>query len=89
MPNWMATVAPLPTWLSPSAGGLRRKAPQAKTLVANSTSHGTIFAKKLAGVASSSTAPIAPPTRLMTIRARNDRPPAPATDWRPTSPVVT
>ena len=38
--------------------------------VANSTSQGTSRAKKLDGVTSSSTAPSAPPTRLMTIRAR-------------------
>ena len=57
--------------------------------VAASTSQGSIRAKKLAGVAKSSSAPTTPPARLITKSARNDSCSAPETNLRPASPVVT
>ena len=82
----------------PAANGLRattpcvgfpKKASHAKTPVAMSTSQGTSFEKKPAGVSSNRNAPTAPPARLMTKRARKDRRSAPDTIRLPTSPVVT
>ena len=64
------------------------KLPQANTMVANSTSQGTRCAKKLDGVTSSSTAPQAPPTRLMITSALKDSPAAPVTRLRPVSAVA-
>ena len=64
------------------------KLPQAKIAVANSTSQGTRRAKKADGVTSSSTAPSAPPMRLMMTSARKERPAAPETSLRPVQPVA-
>jgi hypothetical protein len=55
------------------APGLRKKLPQANTVVANSTSQGTSRAKIEDGVFSSSRPPSAPPTRLRMNRALKGR----------------
>ncbi len=56
--------------------------------MANSTSQGTILAKKLDGVSSSKAAPTAPPARLISARVRKLSPLVPRTMSRPTQPVV-
>src|SRR6185437_2398997 len=86
--NWARAAAPWPIGLG-SDGARRRKLPQAKMAVAASTSQGSRRAKKLAGVAKSSSAPTTPPARLITKSARNESRSAPDTILRPARPVVT
>src|SRR5580704_9949849 len=50
----------------PTRRGFTKKLPQANSAVANSTSHGTRWAKIDGGVARRMSAPRAPPMRLMT-----------------------
>ena len=70
-----------PAWRP--ADGRRRNEPQAKTPVANSTSHGTRLAKNVGGVASSRPAPRTPPARLIPNSAANDSRGVPDASRRP------
>ena len=88
MRNWITPAGTGPSG-TPDAEGRRAKLPQANIAVANSTSQGTSRAKNAAGVASSSSAPSAPPAKLMTNSARKESRCAPLTIARPASPVVT
>jgi hypothetical protein len=57
-------------------------------VVANSTSHGTMWAKMSDGVSSRSSAPRMPPTKLMPISACSERPLAPLAFFQPCRPAV-
>src|ERR1700677_2653782 len=75
-------------WASPGAGVLRKKLPQAKSAVANSTSHGTRWAKIDEGVARRMSAPSPPPMRLMMNNLRIVSPLGLAASARPVKPVT-
>jgi hypothetical protein len=65
-----------------------KKLPQAKSAVANRTSHGTRRAKIDGGVARRMSAPRPPPTRLMTNNLRIVSPVGTAASARPVNPVT-
>src|ERR1700722_4722201 len=73
---------------SPGAGVLRKKLPQAKSAVANSTSHGTRRPKIDGGVARRMSAPRPPPTRLITNNLRIVSPARVPESARPVKPVT-
>src|SRR5208282_5263009 len=75
-------------WASPGCGSPRKKLPQAKSAVANSTSHGTRRAKTVGGVHSRISAPSAPPIRLMTMSVLIGRPGGLIASDRPVNPVT-
>src|SRR5208282_2857262 len=75
-------------WASPGCGSPRKKLPQAKSAVANSTSHGTRRAKTVGRVHSRISAPSAPPIRLMTMSVLIGRPGGLIASDRPVNPVT-
>src|SRR5271166_1300179 len=88
MNNWMVPIPQGGSRPSTSSTERRKKLPQAKSAVANSTSHGTRRANTLAGVASRISAPMAPPTRLMRVSVRIVRPGGLFASARPVKPVT-
>src|ERR1700733_1569186 len=75
-------------WVSPGGGAWQKKPPQAKSAVANSTSHGTRRAKIAGGVARRMSAPSPPPMRLMTTNVRILSPVGLPASARPVKPVT-
>src|SRR5271163_3632013 len=88
MKNWMIPMPQGGNRPSTSSTDRRKKLPQAKSAVANRTSHGTRRANTDGGVASRMSAPIAPPTRLIRTSVLIVRPGGVSASARPVKPVT-